>query len=295
MTTATIRPPADPEHQPPRAVWLGAARDAEFASVQAAIAGVVELVGGESLAAAEAATGSGPDFVIFAADRPGRWTAAAAAAVLRRWPLAAAVSVATSLGDGRRRSGLLLAGVEEVAWYELPARLFAWAEDLRAGRCGALGIPATARREERLLDALDALAATPPARRLPVTLAGRPGADLDGLADLLELAGRRVAAVARGRPPLDLPTRLLVWDAVAMNAEDLAWLRMLAAHRPEVGSVILESFPRGDAALAAVRAGAAAVLGRPVLVESLEGTLRRLEAVADFPGATGLGGPDGRR
>jgi ActR/RegA family two-component response regulator len=57
---------------------------------------------------------------------------------------------------------------------------------------------------------------------------------------------------------------------------DFAWLGILAANRPGLGIVLLDSFPRGNTARAAVRAGAAAVLGRPVGLEALVGTLLRL-------------------
>jgi hypothetical protein len=40
--------------------------------------------------------------------------------------------------------------------------------------------------------------------------------------------------------------------------------------------VLLESFPRGDSTASALRAGASAVLGVPISLESLTGTLQRL-------------------
>jgi hypothetical protein len=52
---------------------------------------------------------------------------------------------------------------------------------------------------------------------------------------------------------------------------------MLSANRPGLRIVLLESFPRGDSTQAAIRAGADAVLGRPVQLDALEGTLLRLE------------------
>ncbi len=281
----------------PRAVWLGPSGGSELGFVQRCLRGQVELVEYVSVDEAVAETACRPRFVILAADRPGRWSQAEATTSFRQWPLSTVVGLATSLGDGRRRSGPSVPGIEEVAWHELPGRITCWLDDLAAGRCGALGTPPTARREERLLDALDAVAATGRAHAgLAVSLAGGRGADLEGVADLLSLAGRRVACVTPGRPPLDTATPLLVWDAMALGGDDLAWLRMLSANRPGLGIVILESFPRGDSTQAALRAGAGAVLGRPLLLETLEGALRRVEGSAPaFPGATGLGGAGGRR
>ena len=66
---------------------------------------------------------------------------------------------------------------------------------------------------------------------------------------------------------------MLVWDTGALGTGHLAWLGLLAANRPGLRVVVIDSFPRADTALAALRAGAAAVLGRPVSAESLAGAL----------------------
>jgi len=262
-------------------VRIGPTSGAELAVVRAAVEGQLDLVGHATVDEAiawEVNAGRRPEVVLLAEDRPGCWPIEAVVAAVRRWPLAGVVGVATSLGDGRRRSGPTIAGIEEVAWHDLPGRLECWLAARAAGRPGALGVPATARREERLLEMLDDVTGLhDTARDRAVWIAAGRSDDLDGLADLLALAGRRVAGRTHGRPPLELEAALLVWDVVAIGADDLAWLRMLAANRPRTQAVLLESFPRGDAVEAALRAGAGAVLGRPIVLEALEGTLRRLE------------------
>jgi CheY-like chemotaxis protein len=280
--------------------WIGPTSGAELAVARAAVEGQLELVGHATVDEAiawEVGAGRRPEIVLLAEDRPGCLPLEAVVAVVRRWPLAPVVGVATSLGDGRRRSGPTIAGIEEVAWHDLPGRLECWLAARAAGRPGAAGVPSTARREERLLETLDAVAGLDRgARESPVWIAGGRGGDLEGLADLLALAGRRVAGRTHGRPPLDLEPPLLVWDVVAIGADDLAWLRMLAANRPRTQVVLLESFPRGDAVEAALRAGAGAVLGRPIVLEALEGTLRRLERMP--PGRSrpnGVGAAAGHR
>jgi AmiR/NasT family two-component response regulator len=280
--------------------WIGPTADEELAVVRSALEGQLDLVDHATVddaVAWEVKAGRRPDLVLLAADRPGRWPLEDVAAATRRWPLAAVVGVATSLGEGRRRSGPTIAGIEEVAWHDLPGRLECWLAARAAGRPGALGVPATARREERLLEMLDAVAGLgTTARDQAVWIAAGRSDDLDGLADLLALAGRRLAGRTHGRPPLDLEAALLVWDVVAIGADDLAWLRMLTANRPRTRVVLLESFPRGDAVEAALRAGAGAVLGRPIVLEALEGTLRRLERRS--PGSmrpNGVGADAGHR
>ena len=290
-----IEPTAVSSGEPlrPCVLWLGATAGAELGFAHAWLVERADLVVAESPAVAAAACGPRrPALAILATDRPGRWSLHDAVALSRLWPLMPIVSVATSLADGRRRSGPPLAGVEEVAWHDLPGRLDRWLAEVAAGRPGPLGLPATARREERLLESNDALERTiRRADAAPVSVAASRGSDLEGLVDLLALAGRRIVRQIRGRPPLDEPAKLLVWDVGSLEQEDLAWLRMLSANRPALGILILESFPRGDSTQAAVQAGAGAVLGRPVTLEALVGTLERLESAAP----SGLGRGQGHR
>lgn len=278
------REPARGSNTTPRCVlWVGETAGAELGLAHRWLAERSAVIVAETPAAArdriEAAGRGFPVLVVFATDRPGRHSLDDVLVVARQWPLAAIISVATSLADGRRRSGPPLPGVEEVAWHDLPGRLERWFADLAAGRPGLLGLPATARREERILAACDGLRESRNANEpLPVSVAAARSDDLEGLVDLISLSGRRIVRRTRGRPPLDEPATLLVWDVGCLGEEDLAWLRMLVANRPGLAVVLLESFPRGDATEAALGAGAGAVLGRPVMLESLEGTLARLEA-----------------
>ena len=107
-------------------------------------------------------------------------------------------------------------------------------------------------------------------------MAARSPLDLDGLVDLLAAAGHPIGERTLLRPQLSPPDRLVVWDAGRFDNADLEWLRLLVANRPGVAVVILDSFPRGDVARGALRAGASAILGRPVGLEVLAGTLRGL-------------------
>jgi hypothetical protein len=169
----------------------------------------------------------------------------------------------------------VLPGIEEMTWTDLPGRLAWWFAELDAGRPGSLGMPATARREDRLLDAAVRVRAfttrvTPGAR---IAVAASRRTDLEGLADLVGAIAGPVAIRTCGRPPLDVAADVVVWDVGPATNADITWLRLISAHRPGLPIVVVESFPRGDSVLAAVRAGAAAVLGRPLSLEALAGTL----------------------
>ncbi len=187
------------------------------------------------------------------------------------------VSVASSLVEGRRRSGPPLAGIEEVPWYDLPGRVETWFTGWDSGRAGTLATPAAIRRDERLLG----ITAACPGKPLTVSVVASTPMDADGLAALVPFAGGLVGTTRCGRPPLDEPADVLVWDVGSLTADALGWLGILAANRLQVSIILVESFPRGDSVRAALEAGAKAVLGKPLSVEALMGTLHRLKPVAD--------------
>jgi hypothetical protein len=228
-----------------------------------------------------------PAVILLAAATPARWTLADAVALAIRWPLAPLVSVAGSLADGRRRSGPPLPGVEDVSWHDLAGRLAAWLDDREAGFPGTLGLPATARREERILEGVRrrwlagrALTAGQSPVAAPVAVAALRQPALEGLAGLVAAIGGQVAGRSLGRPPLDDPTPLLVWEPGSVDGGVLAWLRLLVANQPGRRVILLDSFPRAETTAAAQQAGAAAILGLPLSAEALAGTLARLTGAA---------------
>ncbi len=221
------------------------------------------------------------DCILLAIDRPGRWSVEQVLGLSIAFPLTPIFAITTSLGDGRRRSGPPLPGVEELAWHDAGGRLARWFADLDAGLPGSLGLPPTVRREERFHEAPAFQTQSRPVGPLAsVTVAARSPLDLDGLVDLLAAAGHLIGERTIGRPELSPPDRLVVWDAGRFDSGDLEWLRLLVANRPGVAVVILDSFPRGEIARGALRAGASAILGRPVGLEVLAGTLRGLSHFA---------------
>jgi len=272
-------------------LWVGSAAGIEFGLARSALAALADIVELERAADADHAGGDvAPVFAVLASDRPGRFTVADAAGLSRRWPLMPIVSAASSLVEGRRRSGPQLPGVEEVPWHDLAGRSGWWLAALDAGLPTGLGMPATARREERLLESLAALRRRPGWAATDVAVAAARPVELEGLCDLLEVAGHRIVHRSCGRPRIDETATAVVWDVDDVLADQLAWLRLLAANRPGLGIVLLESFPRGDTAAAAMQAGAAAILGRPVSLEALAGTLMHRETLK-MPTAAGLGRP----
>jgi hypothetical protein len=265
-------------------LWVGDSSDAELALARrfaAARVAVFDAVTADAAVAAPPAPflDRSPAAVLLASPTPDCWRLADVIAISRRWPLAPLISIATSLVDGRRRSGPQLSGVEEVAWNELPGRLAWWLHDRARGRPGGLGMPATARREERVIEVAGRVAEFARWPGKSVSIAASRQIDVEGLADMLAAAGRRIVRRTCGRPALDEPADVLLWDVAAISGAHLTWLGMLAANRPGLAIVVLDSFPRGDSTRAALEAGAVAVLSRPASLESITGILLGLGAL----------------
>ena len=262
----------------PPVLWIGPADGGELAFARSWIAARAEVLDAVSPAAAvadppAALADRSPAVVLLASAATFSWPLKECIAVSRRWPLAPLVSVAGTLVEGRRRSGPALPGVEEVAWNELPGRLAWWLRSRTAGTPGALGMPATARREERLLEATRRIADLRPLRPARVEVAAARPLDVEPLADLVAAAGHTVVGRRTGKPPIDHAADAVVWDAGDLEPSHLTWTGLLAAHRPGAAIVLLDSFPRADTAAAAIRMGATAVLSRPVSLESVSGLL----------------------
>lgn len=285
-----------------RGLWVGPTADLELRIAHDAVAGLLPLVDASTPEEAIGLFDGGPDraptpwVALLAADRPGRFGTADAALLARHWPLMPIVSVAASLLDGRRRTGPPLPGIEEVPWHDLAGRCGWW---LMAGDDGlptSLGPPTAARREERLVSTLGGIKRranrVADAAALDVAVAAARPDDLEPLCDMLASLGHRVATRHVGRPRPGDPAPHVLWDVRDLGPDDVEWLRLLVANRPGLFVVLLESFPRGDAVQAALRAGAAAVLGKPVALEAVAGTLLGLVRCPASGWESGLG-PDG--
>jgi ActR/RegA family two-component response regulator len=144
-------------------------------------------------------------------------------------------------------------------------------------------MPATSRREERLIEAAARVAGLAARGGAPISIAASRAADLEGLTDMITASGRPILRRALGRPALDETAEVLVWDVSVLTPAELTWVGLLSANRPTLAIILLDSFPRGDLAIAAARAGAAAVLARPVSLEAITGTLLAIEACRTTP------------
>ena len=275
----------------PPALWIGPGEvTGELALARAWIAERADVLDASSPAAAvanppESIRDRSPAVILLASSAAISWSVRDCVTVSRRWPLAPLVSVAGTLVEGRRRSGPALSGVEEVAWNELPGRLAWWLRDREVGAAGTLGMPATARREERLLEASRRVADMRPRRPARVEVAATRAIDVEAIADLVTAAGHVVVGRRAGKPPIDHSADAVVWDAGDLEAPQIAWTGLLSANRPGAAIILFDSFPRSETAAAATRMGATAILSRPASLESLSGIL--LELTPRFAGSRG--------
>lgn len=191
----------------------------------------------------------------------------------RRWPLATLVIVVGSCVDGWRRRGPVLAGALAVPWYELPGRLRLWGRQREEGVAGALGAPATSRREDRLLARL----ASHRGWRQPVlqaTVAAGSRLLLEGLEGLAAAAGTRVVDRHQGPPPADAAGDVVLWDVGSVDEAAVEHVARLHRARPARPILVLESFPRDASAHAVLEAGGGHLLGRPVEADVVAETIR---------------------
>jgi len=270
----------------PPAVWLGTTDGEEFGPLARHAAASLDLIVYADLAAALASPGNRPPgLVILAIDVSARFVAADIHRLVTRWPLATLLGVTASLADGRRRAGPMLPGIREVPWIEAGGLVERWIVDADAGRAGWASLPRTLDREEWLLESAAATLRRPPpdapGRRpaLEVAAAAPTRSALGPLADLLDAAGYPPVAAFVGPPPVAVAAEAVVWDAAGDLRCMLPDVQSLAERRPDLSIVLLESFPRGEVASVALRAGAAAVIGRPVPLLTLAETLGRLSTL----------------
>jgi hypothetical protein len=236
-----------------------------------------------------------PAVVVLAIDVAARFAAADVTRLVARWPLATLLGVRSSLADGRRRGGPPLPGIREVPWHEAAILIDRWTADWESGRAGWAALPRTADREEELSAEVTGIGPgspgggdrasgiSPAGMRVAVAASARDGAG--PVADLVRAAGYPPVAVITGPPPAGVAADVVVWDVAGDARSILPVVRTVAALRPALGLVLLESFPRGDVAAEALHAGAACILGRPVPLAALAGALDALRARRGSPTA----------
>lgn len=254
----------------PRLLLVGDLERDEFRLATQGIASLCRLVHTSHLEAAfEHLAGSAdpPDVIALAQARPGQFAVETVDALRKQAPLARVVGLLGAWCEGETRTGTPWPGVVRLYWHQWAARLaqeLAW---LARGHCPTWGLPATCGDDERLLWA-DSL---PHNDRPGLVAIDSASAEMgEFLGSALSARGLGVVWSWRDGTLQARGVSAVVWDCPgSLDAGQLARLACTAAQYPAAGLIALVGFPRGEDALSALSAGAAAVISKPLLLADL--------------------------
>jgi DNA-binding NarL/FixJ family response regulator len=259
-------------------LFIGDTDRAQFREAPQAARRLGDLLEVADAAAAADALASGrttPDLIVVAQAFPGEFSAASIERLLRLAPLARVVGLLGSWCEGETRTGKPWPAAIRVYWHQWLPRADEELRRLGSGQTSSWSLPITASEEERLLATAD----QPWEKRQGRVAIRSPWAETYAwLADACRLRGytplRLSAAAAEGAPIAAADA--LVFDGTDCAGRELTELSRLAATVRPAPVVVLLDFPRVEDRDRALAAGAAAVLGKPLLLEDL---LWQLDAV----------------
>jgi CheY-like chemotaxis protein len=266
------------EFAPPstlKVLLLGNAAHPEFRDAIRQLRSQTDLTIARDVAAAAAELESAdepPALLVVAQIRPGEFCDREINLLRQRAPLVPFVALLGSLCEGETRSGSPWPGVVRVYWRQWPFRAGPELAALRAGRCSAWSLPATAGDEERLLcsasqrcDDRQGLAAVA-ARRFELA---------DWLVAACRVQGLATLRTSPERPVPATGVEIVLWDAGLAGSTDFSELARLKSAYPGASIIALADFPRIEDEERLLGAGVAAVLSKPVTLAEL------CEAVGD--------------
>ena len=257
-------------------LWLGDRNRLEFRAAWNRLHAQTRLSCARTLEqAVELAAAQDLDLAVIAQAFPGEFSLDQIERLRRADPLLPLISLLGSWCEGEMRSGQPWPGVPRLYWHQFEERLTEDLARLRAGRAPHWTEPVTASAEERFLTA----SAQPLATGQGLIVIDSPY--FDGSAwlaqacrrqgyEAVEMTGGSAAARIRG-------ARAAVWDGVRFDGELDRLQSLVQAVRP-APVVALLSFPRIDQTQAALAAGAAAVLSKPLRLSEFFSLLAHLPA-----------------
>jgi DNA-binding NarL/FixJ family response regulator len=224
-----------------------------------------------------------PDVIIIAASRPGMIRARDVQQLQCRLPLVGMVALLGSWCEGEARTGRPVPGVSRCYWYDFPNWWRRQLELFASGHCPDWALPATA--DDRDCAKTWPRQVSEPAAGLIVlqTTCWETG---DVLADVLRASGYATVWGPRGRQGASVRGAAAgIWEGRQLDEPELCQLaefsKQLAKDAAPV--IALADFPRRDRCVAAMQAGAAAVLAKPWLNTELLQALERVTQRKDGP------------
>jgi ActR/RegA family two-component response regulator len=272
--TAMILAVGDFERDEFAAAWAALQRlgpVAIAADLGTAIASVCRTATPGRLDGPAPAEGEGePAAIILAQSYPGQFAAAAIERLQALAPLARIVVVAGSWCEGEMRSGRPWPGAIRLYACQAEPRLRRELAALLAGEPTPWTLPPTATEEERLLAAAER---DVPPRQGQVAIFGRRAALTDWLAAACRQRGYTATIAAPDDVAVVTAPHAAILDCDDLDAMAVAEARELAIRLAPAPLIVLAGFPRADQVRAALAAGAAAVLAKPIAFDDLDGQL----------------------
>ncbi len=265
-----------PAQWPISALVIGNAATTEFAGVLARLSARLDLQVAATIEAALAEIGAEPDLVVLLATRPGEFAGSDIDLLRRAAPLARIVAVLGSWHEGETRTGRPWPAVERVNWAASPA----WCERelaaLEQGVAGTLSLAATATDEERLLH-LVGMESHEESAGIVEIVAANSGMRAF-LADACRVAGYQPFVIDIGLPSNAVAPVAGLFDVAGSVADSFAEIEAIVQRGPRMPWIVLASYPRATDRELILRAGAAELVAKPVMVSDLMATIERLRA-----------------
>lgn len=217
--------------------------------------------------------GPEPEFILFAAACPGRFSSAQIEGLHRRAPLAKLLALLGGWCEGEVRSGRPWPGVTRIYAHQWQARLLQEVLPARKQGGAAPWQPRTASEIDRLL--IKAKTALGHARRLIGIMAARRTA-FEALAGACESQGQSTVWLLPPLPPPVQHVDAILCDATLDLTTELALLSSLREQLHAPPAILLLDFPRQDDIAQAANAGVTAVLARPYLIADLAAEIERV-------------------
>ncbi len=214
-----------------------------------------------------------PDVLVLLQAFPGQVSSVQLDRLRRLSPLTPIVLLLGTWCEGEMRSGHPLPGTIRVYWHQWPAAAPRQLARLGNGQSCAWALPPTAAPEERLL------ADVGQGHGLEGCLVGlcTPRFEsADWLAAVCRAAGCPSVWIRPSRPLSLEGLGLVLFDGTDLTGPELERLSELSRSLPDVPVIALADFPRIEDQQRIFRAGAAALLSKPVDAEDLLWTMDRL-------------------
>jgi hypothetical protein len=190
-------------------------------------------------------------------------------------PLARVVTVLGSWCEGEMRSGQPWPGVARVYWHQAAARLERELAAIHEGRASGWGLPVTATEEERLL-AASGDAANGGAGLVAIHAADREMAEW--LCAACRTIGYETVRIGLRDNSLAQPPVAVIYDGRQADERELQTVRNVVMALGSVPLIALLNFPRVSDLQQMQAAGAATVLGKPILIDDLLTALAQVKA-----------------